>query len=80
MARLARLGVEAARYGEMLYGRTREIAGAAAFLGFDGIIAPSARWPARTIVLFLDGFDPANIVPAGQTPIDWESWREQDRR
>ena len=38
------LGVDEACYSEMLDARTQEIAAAAAFIGFDGIIAPSARW------------------------------------
>jgi hypothetical protein len=38
------LGVEMARYGERDYARTQEIGAALAFLGLDGLIAPSARW------------------------------------
>src|SRR4051795_13654947 len=41
---LARLGVSAARYAERDYEKTQEIADAAYFLGFDGLIVPSARW------------------------------------
>ncbi|MHA1523779.1 MAG: RES family NAD+ phosphorylase [Alphaproteobacteria bacterium] len=80
MAALVHLGVEQARYKEMLYGRTAKIADAAAFMGFDGVIAPCARWTAQTIVLFLDGFDMSNIEPVSQTPIDWTAWRERNSR
>jgi hypothetical protein len=38
------LGVDVKDYAKVLYGRTQEIGDAAAFLGFDGIIAPNARW------------------------------------
>ena len=47
MAQLKALGVEDSRYREMLYDRTQEIGAAAAFLGFDGLIVPSARWACR---------------------------------
>lgn len=80
MAQLADLGVEAARYKEMLYGRTAKIADAAAFMGFDGLIAPSARWAAQTIVLFLDGFDLGNIEQVTQSSIDWQAWRKHNNR
>lgn len=75
---LTTLGVDARRYREPLYDRTRDIAAAAAFMGFDGLIAPSARWHCRTIVLFLDAIDPdeiVEIVEIGAAPIDWPTWR-----
>src|SRR3546814_15879991 len=40
---LKRLGVDDSRYRELLYTRTQAIGAAAAFLGFDGFIVPSAR-------------------------------------
>lgn len=75
IAQLVKLGVDEARYREMLYERTREIADAAAFLGFDGIIAPSARWSGETIVLFLDEFSLDNIERVTENPVDWKAWR-----
>ena len=45
-------------FGDLSYGRTQEIGDAAAFLGFDGIIAPSARWPCQNLVIFSDSFGP----------------------
>lgn len=75
MDALVRLGVDAARYGEMLYGRTQEIADAAAFMGFDGLIAPSARWPCRNIVLFLDAIDLDDVEEIRSDRIDWRAWR-----
>ena len=44
MADLATLGVEEAKYSSLLYPRIQEIAAAANFMGFDGIISPSARF------------------------------------
>lgn len=75
MAQLVALGVDRARYQEMLYRRTQEIADAAAFLGFDGILAPSARWDCETIVLFLDAINPEAVEVVSDRPVDWPAWR-----
>jgi hypothetical protein len=79
---LAKLGVDVARYKELNYDRTQEIADAAFFLGFDGLIAPSARWPCQNFILFTDRIplDQIEVVGAPETPIDWNSWRKQVRR
>ena len=80
ITQLVALGVDETRYHQMLYERTQEIADAAAFIGFDGIIAPSARWPCKIIVLFLDSFRLENIEIVRETPIDWKAWRTKNRR
>lgn len=79
---LAKLGVDAARYRERDYGRTQEIADAAFFLGFDGLVAPSARWTCLNLVLFTDRIPPDRIevVETSQLPVSWESWRKRPRR
>ena len=78
MDALVRLGVDPARYGEMLYDRSQEIADAAAFMGFDGIIAPSARWQCQNIVLFLDAINLDDIEEVGSDRIDWRAWRAKN--
>ena len=75
MSALAGLGVDAAHYGEMLYNCTQDIAAAAAFMGFDGIIAPSARWKCSNIVLFLDAVDLDDIEEIHSDPVNWRAWR-----
>jgi RES domain-containing protein len=75
MQQRARLGIEERRYREMLYERTQEVGAAAAFMGFGGIIAPSARWDCQTIVLFLDAFDLDDIEVVGSERINWNAWR-----
>lgn len=78
---LSSLGIDTARYGDLMYDRTQEIGDAAFFLGFDGIIAPSARWPCRNLVLFLDRMDTDDLTVASSEPVDWERWRaERERR
>ena len=78
MNELVALGVEEARYRELLHGRAQEIASAAAFMGFDGLTAPSARYDCQNLVLFLDGFNLENLEVASREPIDWAAWRSQN--
>jgi hypothetical protein len=79
---LTRLGVDVSRYKDRDYGRTREIADAAYFLGFDGLIAPSARHDCLNAVLFAQRLAPDQISVAAseREPIDWESWSKPARR
>jgi RES domain-containing protein len=76
MDQLRRLGVEDSRYRELLYTRTQEIAAAAAFLGFDGLIAPSARWDCQNLILFLDAIDLEEVRTVSTEPVDWKAWRQ----
>ena len=71
---LERLGVEKARYQEVLYARTQEIGDAAYFLGFDGIIAPNARWPCLNLTLFTDRFAPEQFGTITSEPVDLRDW------
>lgn len=77
LAVLARLGVDVARYADRDYRRTQEIADAAYFLDFDGIIAPSARWSCLNAILFTDRIPPDQVqtAEARNTSIDWGAWR-----
>jgi hypothetical protein len=72
--RLAALGVEMSRYRDILYARTQEIGAAAAFLGFDGLLAPSARHECANLVVFLDNAPPEALVEQECEPVDWAAW------
>ncbi len=78
---LQKLGVDTTRYATREYGRTQEIADAAFFLGFDGLIAPSARWRCSNLVLFTERVPPEQIkvVQRSETPIIWDEWRKKAR-
>jgi hypothetical protein len=78
MEQLRRLGVEDSRYRELLYTRTQEIGAAAAFLGFDGLIAPSARWNCKNIVLFLEAINLEDVRTVSVQPVDWKAWRQSN--
>ncbi len=78
---LAELGVNTSMYSDRDYLRTQAIADAAYFLGFDGLIAPSARWNCSNLVLFTDRIPPNRIEldEAPTEPVAWDVWRKQFR-
>ena len=78
---LATLGVDTARYQDRDYAKTQDIADAAYFLGFEGLIVPSARWRCTNAVLFTDRIDPARLALDVTEPgsVDWEDWRRRGR-
>jgi RES domain-containing protein len=71
-------GVDPAGYPDLLYQRTQEIGDAAAFLGFDGLIAPSARWDCLNLILFCDGLAADDLVLRSSSRIDWARWRDEN--
>jgi hypothetical protein len=75
VAALQGLGVAIDAYEDLSYTRTQEIGDAAAFLGFDGILAPSARWSCQNLIIFTERFGPADLNVVETTPVDWSDWR-----
>jgi hypothetical protein len=74
---LAELGVDVAKYHLREYGRTQEIADAALFLGFTGLVVPSARWHCANLVVFPEKIDPGQLTLVGSArPVDWAKWRK----
>ena len=51
-ANLFELGVGTAHFDQPFYTRTQEIGAAAAFIGADGLLVPSARWDCINLILF----------------------------
>jgi RES domain-containing protein len=76
---LIRLGVEEPRYQEILYEQTQAIADAARFMGFDGLVVPSARWDGLNLVLFTDALQPDDIELVRSEEVAWVEWREKFR-
>ncbi len=76
LAAMVPLGVEAARYREVLYESTQAIGDAAYFPGFDSIIAPNARWSCDNLILFSDQSAPANLEVIESSEVDWAKWRK----
>ena len=80
---LGALGVDVSRYGSLQYGRKHEeyprlqdIGEAAQFLGFEGLIAPSARSECQNLVVFTDRISPDALSVANEHgQVDWDAWR-----
>lgn len=72
---LIQLGVDIDRFSEILYERTQAIGAAVAFLGHDGLIAPSARWQCDNLMLFGDNIGATNRLEVIATEaIAWVDW------
>lgn len=71
------LGVDPARYREILYAPTQAIGDAAYFLGFDSIIAPNARWSCNNLILFTDQIATDGLEVFESAEINWTQWRKK---
>jgi RES domain len=79
--RLQQLGVDTARYETFDHAATQAIAAAAHFLGFDGLLVPSARFSCANLVLFTDRISgTGHLHLIGSEDIDWIDWRKRTRR
>ncbi len=76
MALLARLGVEASRYHEMLYEETQKIGEAVGFLGFEAMLVPNARHPSVNLVVFPANCDLDAIDSLEEEVVDWARWQK----
>jgi hypothetical protein len=76
--RLAELGIDPSSYGDRNYSQTQAISDAAYFLGFDGLLVPSARVNCLNAVYFSDRLLPGEmqVIEREQRPIDWHAWRK----
>ena len=78
-AGLAALGVDMARYGERDYGLTQSIGAALAFLGLDGLIAPSARWPCENLTIFTTNSRLGERLEVIEDEyVDWQAWARRN--
>jgi hypothetical protein len=77
LTELAALGVAIEEYKLTTYSRTQEIGDAAAFLGYDGMLVPSARWNGTNLVLFTDQLEPGDISVLQSDVVDWEAWKAE---
>ncbi len=73
---LEKLGIPSTIYPDLNYDRSQEIADVAYFLGFEGVVAPSARWNCSNLVLFWDRIGPADIESEYHELVDWSAWKE----
>lgn len=77
-ADLEMLGVDIGRYGERDYARTQEIGSTLAWLGCDGLIAPSARWNCDNLMIFTDNHKlNETLEPRGEERVEWQQWARE---
>lgn len=76
MALLTRLGVETARYREMLYEATQKVGEAVGFLGFEAMLVPNARHRSTNLVVFPANCDLDMIEVMEGVPVDWAEWKK----
>src|SRR5579863_2868652 len=69
---LAPLSVDPARCRSFDYAATQAVTAAANFLGFDGLVVPSARYNCANFVIFTERA-PA-LALAGSAAVDWDGW------
>jgi len=78
-ANLEGFGVDLARYGERDYGRTQSIGAALAFLGLDGLIAPSARWHCDNLMIYQTNHPiTERLEVIQQEEVDWRAWAREN--
>lgn len=69
------LGVVMACYGDRDYYQTQRIGAALAFLGLDGLIAPSARWRCENLMIYqTNHLLTERLEVLGEEQIDWRVW------
>ena len=72
---LERLGVDIVQYGERDYRRTQNIGAALAFLGLDGLIAPSARWACDNLMIYTANHLLTERLELIESElVEWGSW------
>ena len=77
---LTALGVAPDDYQTTNLDRTQQIGAAVEFLGCDGLIAPSARWPCENLILFPESnaFG-ATLETVATEQVDWVTWAVDNR-
>lgn len=78
-ADLESLSVDWTEYARINYVRTQQIGAAVAFLGCDGLIAPSARWSSENMMIFTEnhGVEENDLKLIGTEEVEWIAWAKQ---
>ena len=72
LSALEGLGVVTSRYQSFDYSVTSRISAAAAFLEFDAMLVPNARFKCNNLVIFNER--PNNLELVESTSVDWDDW------
>jgi hypothetical protein len=72
---LERLNIDMNLYGQRDYEKTQEIGAALAFLGFDALLAPSARWSCDNLMVFKSNHGIGERLEVLiEENIEWRKW------
>ena len=82
---LAKLKLDVSKFGRLSYDdreneypRTQDVAEVAHFLGYHGMLVPSARWRCGNIVAFCDSLPAGSIDTEREHGlIDWPTWQRE---
>jgi hypothetical protein len=80
IADIERLGISTADFSSLQYKACQPVGDAAYFMGFKGMLVPSARGPFRNLVLFSERVPSGACEVVGEQPIDWVQWRANAQR
>ena len=71
---LETLHVAQSDYGDREYSRTQEISDAVNYLGYDGLIVPSARYECRNLIIYIQNLAGDWVVEDDESkPFEWSS-------
>lgn len=78
---LEQLGIEKSLYQTTNYKQTQEIGEAVEFLGYDGLIVPSARWNCEHLVIFPNQLSSIGfrLIILEKIVVDWKVWAEKNK-
>lgn len=75
LSALERLGVATSKYQSLDYSVTARISAAVAFLEYDAMLVPNARFKCCNLVIFNERPNSLELVKS--VPIDWNDWRSK---
>lgn len=71
---LEALRVAQSDYGGREYSRTQEISDAVNYLGYDGLIVPSARYECRNLIIYIQNLAGDSVVEEDESEVfEWSS-------
>lgn len=72
---LEKLGVTTPKYKSLDYSVTARISAAVAFLEYDAMLVPNARFACRNLIIFNERPNSLELVKS--SPVDWNAWRSK---
>lgn len=78
---LSTFGIDPHRYNETYYEAAQLLGDAVAFLNYDALIAPNARWDCLNATIIIENLDEGSLgVAEFIEVVDFSAWREEHPR